>query len=319
MTRIFKFLFFIVLGILAILIIAAAYIHFKGIPKYDPPKIADISLSCDSIKTEEGARIAAMICKNCHLGKDGKLSGGLMKDLDPAFGTAYIANITQHPEYGIGSWTNSELAYLLRTGIKRDGIYAPPWMPKFPHLSDQDMEAILCYLRSDHPQVQASEATHPASAPSFLAKFLVNTVMKPLPYPEKAITAPDTSDKVAYGRYVLHSKVECYTCHSADFKDQDPMVPENSLGYLGGGNILIDLDGKQIYSANLTMDKKTGLGNWAYEDFYKAVKEGKRPDGKLLRYPMVPYSALSDLEVESIWAYLQTVPKIENEVNRTGL
>ena len=42
----------------------------------------------------------------------------------------------------------------------------------------------------------------------------------------------------------------------------------------------------------------------------------KNKEGKTLREPMLPYNGLTDLEVKSMWAYLQTVPKIKNVVDR---
>jgi len=314
-----KILLLLILIALALLAGFALYIHAAGIPTYPKPTLRPFALHCDSTKVEEGARIASMICVNCHRGQDGKLSGGFMKDLDPVFGKVWVSNITNHPASGIGQKSIDELAYFLRTGVKADGYFAPPWMPKFHGLSDLDLEAILCFLKSDHPLVAASEQTHPERQPSFLSKVLSRYVMKPLVYPTEPVVAPDTSNQVAYGRYMVHSKVDCYACHSADFKKQDPLAPENSLGYMGGGNTLVDLDGRKIFSANITMHPENGIGKWTYEDFKKAIQEGKRPDGKALRYPMANYSTMKEYEIKAIWAYLQTVPVLANSVDRTGL
>ncbi len=319
MKKAIKILIYLIAAVAAMILLFIAYIHFKGIPTYDPPAIKEFVIQPTPEKIEEGARISSLLCSNCHLGKDGRLSGGLMRDLDPSFGKVWVLNITNHPVYGIGKWTASELAYFLRTGLRKDGRYAPIWMPKFNLLSDSDLESIICFLKSDMPIVQASEAVHPANQPSFMSKFLCNVAFKPLAYPEKPIIAPDTSDRAAYGKYIVQGKIECFTCHSADFKKLDILVPENSIGYLGGGNTLIDLEGNKILSANITPDPETGIGKWSYDDFYKAMKEGRRPDGKLLRYPMSPKGNLKDYEIQGIWAYLQTVPKIHNAVDRTGL
>ena len=77
-----------------------------------------------------------------------------------------------------------------------------------------------------------------------------------------------------------------------------------------------DKEGVIINSANLTMDKETGLGNWTEEQFIEAVRFAKRPDGKALRYPMQPFPKMTAEEAATIWAYLQTVPVIRNEVAR---
>lgn len=66
-------------------------------------------------------------------------------------GKIYSQNITQDSTYGIGNWTDAELLYLLRTGIKKDGQYIPPYMAKLTVTSDQDINAIISFLRSDDP------------------------------------------------------------------------------------------------------------------------------------------------------------------------
>ena len=76
-------------------------------------------------------------------------------------------------------------------------------------------------------------------------------------------------------------------------------------------------EGKEIFTLNITMDEKTGIGSWSQEDFIKAVKTGQLPNGQpALRYPMNPYTNLTDDEVKAIYAYLKTVPAKENKVER---
>lgn len=302
----------IALGVIAVLLLAGAtVINAKGIPSYEN-EAPELTVQADSTGLAEGARMASMMCASCHRSKDGKLGGAYMADTEE-FGEIFAPNITQHPEFGkIAQYTDGELAYLFRTGIKKDGGYAPPYMPKFPHLSDEDMHNLIAFLRSGHEMVQPSENEVPLCKPSFLAKLLCNVVLKPLPYPQQPIPTPDPNDKVAFGKYLATAKYDCYSCHSSDFKTVDMMVPENSPGYFGGGNPLKDEAGLPNPSANLTMDKETGLGNWTAEQFSQAVKTGIRPNGPALRYPMLPYSALTDDEVSAIWAYLQIVPAIHN-------
>ena len=301
--------------IILLLLIVAAYIQFSPIPTYEA-KAPQLTVTPDSALIAEGRRLAGMVCNQCHMADNGKLEGKLMADLPKAFGKAWTGNITNDPKYGAGRYSDGELAYFLRTGIKRDGKYAPPWMPKFPHLSDQDLHSVIAYLRSDAPEVQASDKQHPAAQPSFLTKLLCRVAFKPLPYPDKPITAPPIEDKVAYGRYLVTGKVECYSCHSENFATMNMMEPEKTPGYFAGGNPIPNLEGVIINSANLTKDPETGIGSWTEEQFIQTVKFGKRPDGKPIRYPMVPFGGLSDEEVSTIWAYLQSLPAVHHPVDR---
>ncbi|MCC6411102.1 MAG: c-type cytochrome [Saprospiraceae bacterium] len=291
----------------------AAFIHFDGIPSYTPhPPV--LKVQGDSAMIAEGKRLATMVCNNCHMAQNGKLEGKEMLDLPTMFGKVYTANITQHPQFGISTYTDGELAYFLRTGVKRDGQYVPPWMPKFVHLSDYDLNSIIAYLRSDAPELQPSEAVHPKPQPTFLAKFLSHTAFKPLPFPTAPIPEPDKSNKVAFGKYLATGKVECFGCHSASFETMDLMEPEKTVGYFGGGNAMPNLEGEIILTRNLTPDKETGIGNWTEAQFMETVRFGKRPNGQQTRYPMPPYAAMTEEEASAIWAYLQTIPPIKNKI-----
>jgi len=313
MKKPIKIVLFSILGVLLLLFILAMYVNFSGIPSYEN-KAEDLVVEITDARVTEGARMASVLCLGCHGSSDGVLGGAHMSDIE-VFGEIYASNITQHTEFGITDYTDGEVAFLMRTGIRKDGQYVPPWMPKFPHLSDEDLFSIIAFLRSDHQLVQPSENNPPDVNPSFLAKMLSRTAFKPLPYPEGPVNAPPVSDKAAYGKYLVDSKFDCFACHSASFKKIDVMNPENSKGYFGGGNTLLDKDLNEIYSSNLTMDKETGLGNWTEEDFIKTLRFGMRPDQTPLRYPMVPSPMITDQEASAIWTYLQSLPTIHNPIN----
>ena len=217
---------------------------------------------------------------------------------------------------GIGKWSDGQLVYALRTGIRPNGNFLPIYMPKFPLMSDEDVRSVIAYLRSDRKEVQAVHTKTAVSSPSFLTKLLCNTVAKPYPYPKNAIITPDSSDKVAYGKYLVQGRYTCFGCHSADFKKLDELHPENSLGYCGGGNELIDKEGKSIKSLNITSDKETGIGNWSENDFKLTLRMGIVKNENALRYPMMPYTRLSDTELSSIYTYLQSVSAIKNKIER---
>ena len=229
-------------------------------------------------------------------------------------GVAFSRNITGHPTKGIGAWTDGELVYALRTGVARDGRYLPPWMVKLPHMADEDLYSIIAFLRSDDPWVAPRDVDNRESSGSMLAKALLRAgVFGPLPMPAAPIVRTSTTDLVAFGKY-LDETLDCYQCHSADFKTNNVLEPERSEGFLGGGNPLLDGAGRRIYSANLTPDPEHGIGKWSAEDFRRALKEGVRPSGVRLRYPMEIMHELRDVESDALYAYLRTVPKSANQV-----
>ncbi len=310
-----------ILGIILGVIILAGLVGFivinsKGIPKYET-NIPDIQVEVTPEAVERGKKLSMLLCANCHKDPEtGRLTGIHMLDSPPEFGKAYSQNITQDPEYGIGNWTDGELIYLLRTGVKKDGEYSPPWMAKLPNMADQDIHAIVAFLRSDDPMVAADPKPDQPCEPSFLAKMLCYVAFKPLPYPTGIIEMPDTNNVVELGRYLAHN-LDCASCHSADFKTVNLMEPEKSEGYFGGGNLLLTMEGNPIHTQNLTPDEETGIGSWSEEKFVKVLKNGVKEGEPALRYPMLPYANLTDAEAKAIYAYLQTIPAIKNEVPRT--
>jgi hypothetical protein len=112
------------LGILVVLIgITAAYIQIKGIPTYPELTAAipkDFKVVSTPKKIARGVKIASMLCSACHLSQQ-----------EQRFSSKELLDITQDTAKGIGNWTDGELLYFLRTGIRSDGSFAF-FMPKFP-------------------------------------------------------------------------------------------------------------------------------------------------------------------------------------------
>ncbi len=315
MKKIFRYLLIIV-GILIILIGGfAAFVAIKGIPKYTAENFK-LKVTSTPDHIERGRQLSAMLCNDCHMNQNtGKLTGRKMDEVSQ-FGAVYSRNITNDPEHGIGKMTDGQLYYLLRTGIRPDGRFLPV-MAKLQKMSDEDLQSIIAFLRSDNQWVQADPTPNTESKYSFLTKFLTTMkIIKPMPF-YKSIAEPDTTNQVKWGEYVCLYRVECYTCHSKDFTSDDFINPEKSKGFFGGGNTFTMPDGSKIASVNLTMDEETGIGRWTEEEFVKAIKTGIVPNGQpAVRQPMKPFVYLSDGEAKAIYAYLKTIPKIKNQVER---
>jgi mono/diheme cytochrome c family protein len=310
----------IVAAVIALLLLviggALAYVGASGLPRYPPGKV-DLRVEVTPERVERGRQIVNMLCAGCHLDSEtATLAGRPIIDLPAQFGSAYSPNITGDLETGIGSWTDGELAYLLRTGVRRDGRYTPPWMVKLPLMADEDLNAVIAFLRSDDPLVRPIRVKRPESEPSLFTKVLARVAFKPIPYPTAPIVAPPPQDRVAYGRYLVQGKAACFPCHSADFAKVDEAVPERSAGYLGGGNAMPDGNGRMVMTSNITPDPETGIGAWSEDDFVRLLRFGVRPDATVVVYPMVPYPELSDSDARAIYRYLRTVPPIRNAVPR---
>jgi cytochrome c2 len=216
-----------ILGIILLVVICfILYIYIDGIPKYIPGNIT-MKVEVTPERVAKGQKIASMLCIECHKNKDGILTGKYLNELPKEFGTINSRNITNDPTIGIGSWTDGELYYLLRTGIAKDGHYIPPYMVKFPLAADEDIKSVIAFLRSNEKCVQANGEEPVPSSPSLLVKFLSHVAWKPLPLIGKEIPLPDSNNIIAHGKYLFTAMYGCFMCHSKDFKTMNVMEPEN--------------------------------------------------------------------------------------------
>jgi mono/diheme cytochrome c family protein len=311
----------LVRGLIVVVLAVVGLVAFLRLapfpPRVDRPPRLDIKVEVTPERVAVGRKYAAMLCAGCHLDPTtDQLTGKLMSDAPSEFGEIHSKNITADPTHGIGAWSDGELVYFLRTGINRSGEFIPPYMIKLAYLSDEELLSIIAFLRSDDPMVKASAVENVETKASLLTRFLSRTAFRPLPYPTAKIEAPPLTDKVAYGRY-LATALDCYPCHSADFKKIDVAHPEQTAGFYGGGNSLYDLGKKIVYTPNITAEPETGIGKWTESEFVRALRGGFRPDSSPIRYPMLTYPELTDEQAGAIYAYLRTVPQIKN-ARRSG-
>jgi len=123
--------------------------------------------------------------------------------------------------------------------------------------------------------------------------------------------AADHAALVKRGEYLLNGPMACANCHT-------PRAPDFSLlpgmDYAGGFK-LVD-PAFTVYSANITPDKETGIGDWTDEEIIRAIREGKDKEGDIIFPPMpVPtYNHLSDDDAKAVVAYLRTLKPIHHEV-----
>ena len=112
---------------------------------------------------------------------------------------------------------------------------------------------------------------------------------------------PNSADPVERGEYVFQA-AGCLGCHTKDDK------PESRLA---GGRAMKTPFGT-FYTPNITPDREHGIGNWSDEDFIRAFREGKRPDGAALfpAFPYPSYTGMTDRDLLDLKAYLFTQPAV---------
>lgn len=71
------------------------------------------------------------------------------------------------------------------------------------------------------------------------------------------------------------------------------------------------------FTTNLTPDRGTGIGAWTEQQFINAIRQGKKGGAGRALLPPMPwrmYAQLTDDDLKAIFAYLRTIPPIQNRV-----
>lgn len=228
----------------------------------------------------------------------------------PSFlGELWAPNITGDPTAGVGGWSDGELARLLRNGLRRDGRYAAT-MPRFPRLADEDVSAIIGFMRSGDPLVAPVGTQVPPSklgVGGILAlAYAAGVDVSGPPH----VVAPPRAPSASYGRYLAGVIYGCVDCHTNGVGTTDEKLTAPDL--LAGGLVLHGKDGAIVYSRNLTPDGETGLGAWSAEDFGRALREGTSRGGRPLRAPMPLFRSIDDLDLQAIWAFVRSVVPVHS-------
>ena len=145
---------------------------------------------------------------------------------------------------------------------------------------------------------------------------------QPAQAPPSSIKVSTAPERVERGKYLFTTLADCDGCHSQrDFTRVAGPVVESGRGR---GNVLSSLMTGlpgTVVAPNLTPDMETGLGSWTDGEKIRAIREGVDKQGRAL-FPMMPYKtyrSMSDYDVESLVAYMNTLPPVNNALAPTQL
>ncbi len=145
-------------------------------------------------------------------------------------------------------------------------------------------------------------------------------VRRPSSAPASKITVPMVPFTIERGKYLFTTLLDCDGCHSErDFTRLGGPVIAGARGKGG----LLPLEGLPgtVFAPNITPDKETGIGGWTDGEKIRAIREGISKDGHML-FPLMPYPGykyLSDADVISLVAFMNTLPPIRNYVQRSSI
>ncbi|MBM3344162.1 MAG: c-type cytochrome [Betaproteobacteria bacterium] len=92
----------------------------------------------------------------------------------------------------------------------------------------------------------------------------------------------------------------CLGCHTEE--------KQGAVAYAGGRALKTPFG--TFYGPNITPHPDAGIGKWSEANFFRAMREGKRPDGANY-FPAFPYpsfTAINDTDLRDLFAYLKSLP-----------
>jgi cytochrome c553 len=276
--------------VLAVLVVyAASEVRFRH--AYDEVAVSPLHAQASPAALEHGRHLASAIgkCVDCH-GPD--MGGKLFMDAGP-LGVVYASNLTSGRGGVAQRYSDGQLERAIRHGIDANG-HALAIMPSNDYwpMGDRDMQDLIAYIRTLPPVDRELPATNvralgralylAGKLPLFPAELITHDARRPQP-PAPGVT-------VEYGQY-LATIGGCTDCHGPDLagkaRGEGPGMPP---------------------AANLTPAGE--LARWSEQDFFNALRTGRRPNGTALQAPM-PWALagqMTDDETRAVWMYIRSVP-----------
>lgn len=290
------------------------------LPNVGPAPELKVAMTPENIERGKYLANHVNVCMDCHSTRDwstfaGPLvsgtegKGGEVFDEKLGFPGRFVApNITPA---GIKDWTDGEIFRAITCGVNKDGRALFPVMPhpNFGRMDEQDIQAVIAYIRSLKPIENKVEA----SVANFPMNFILNTIPKKAEFSKM----PAKSDQVAYGKYLVNA-ASCNDCHTK--QDKGKFVGEP---FAGGFEFKFP-DGSIVSSMNITPDP-TGIGSWDKATFISRFKmyadSGYVPQkikaGEFQTVmPWTMYAGMTTEDLEAIFAYLKTLKPAQNTVER---
>jgi mono/diheme cytochrome c family protein len=296
------------LVLLFIIIGASLTVYFRQHLQYSAPYPA-IKASADTAIIAQGKHIVlgAGHCVDCHsttknvdsvlkAGGEVALTGG--REFALPFGTFYTRNLTPDKETGIGNMTDGEIARVLRYSVKKNGESVLPFMP-FQNMSDEDLTAVISYLRSLKPATNKV----PDHKYNLLGSVIKAFMLTPVGPTGKVVKAVKRDTTAAYGRHLVMNVANCNECHTR--RDEIGRYVGEPLA---GGSTFKEPGKPDLTPPNLTPDTSSRIFGWSQDDFIKRFRLGR-----VIPFSHMPWESfgrMTDDEFKAIYKYLKTLKPV---------
>ncbi len=322
----------ILLGIVFIVLIFVGimffYVHVNWNKTYNI-SYPELQASSDSTVIARGKYLVygPAHCSSCHVssyeemvnsdkGDEIALKGGVDFPLGP-LGIISPANLTPDAETGIGRYSDGEVFRMMRHAVKPDGTTTLNLLMPFWNMADDDLVAVVSYLRSAKPvynKVQSPSWT-------FMGKMVrtLAPTFQPIEDATPPAVAPPMAATIERGEYLSRYVTNCVACHTS----RDPMTYEATGPEFAGGmefepfpelHKVIGVDPELwTRSTNITPHPNSALSKFKTSEAWIA----RFRQGRLVMHsPMDwgPFSRMTDEDLTAIYLYLNSLEPIENDI-----
>jgi mono/diheme cytochrome c family protein len=319
MRTAFKVLLFVSASLLVLALCAYAWVEASYERDFSSTPVPKIVASKDPAVISQGDYVVHALahCSACHqpvyymrkrqltLSRN-DLRGGFQFEAGP-FGTFYAANLSSDVETGLGAVDDGVLARAIRHGVDRHGRFAAFMALSVGAMADQDLTAVISYLRSLPPKRNpVPQDEWGIAAKALSSKFVAHDE------PPQVYVAPGTVS-IERGRYLANGPAGCYTCHSQrDAANGFAFVGPKFAGNPDAEPDELDAD-YELTAPNLTPDPTTGrIALWNEEQFLSRFKTGRMV--KASHMPWENFAQMTDADKRSIYRYLHSLAPVQRDV-----
>jgi mono/diheme cytochrome c family protein len=304
----------------AVLLLACAAValhaHWTYQKTWDVPLPATRAVT-DSAVIARGAYLVhgPAHCVDCHApdGAKAKMFRGEIVPLTGGTGEITFLgdwtapNLTPDSATGIGALSDGELARVIRTGVNREGRIALPFKDTYADMAEEDLIAILSYLRSLDPR----PGVPPRKKINLLGKITLAYFLRPYGPkhpPIRERVEPDTT--AAYGDYIANVIGRCESCHTPRNLKTGEFL---GAPFSGGMPFRSHARAGMVYVApNLTPDTATGIMSlWSEDAFVQVMQRGAVfADSPM---PWGSYRRMTETDLRALYRYLHSLKPVRRD------
>lgn len=327
-----KKIFLYALAFLAVAVILLfSYVSLTWDKKYTDWPSPTLKVSTDTAVIARGRYLVLgpAHCSSCHVssiqdledsdkGMPIPLKGGVGLPLGP-MGKIYTKNLTPANNTGIGRYTDGQIFRMMRHGIRPDGTASLPLMMPFWKMADDDMIAVVSYLRSMEP---VENNNIPDNQWTFIGKAVrsLTPTFKPIENPDApAVAPPMIPASIERGEYLARYVTNCVGCHTPrDITTFEAIGPDFS----GGMEFEpwpelskhFNLDTTLwLRTPNITPHANGAIAKYKTpQDFIDRFRQGRAIPFSPMDWG--PFSRMSDEDLTSIYMFLNSLPPVDHEV-----